>query len=134
VKLKPTFIWSLAGSVLLGLLVGCQPSRPPPEPIVIGWVAPEENEDGSQLTDLAGYRLYWGQSSGGPYPHSADLGNGIVVIDELDDGRWYFVMTAINADSTESRFSNEMDILVADGAPVRFEPHRLADRNVSQHP
>jgi hypothetical protein len=113
----------LAGALVV-LAAGCQPPRAPPEPIVIGWVAPERNEDGSPLADLTGYRLYWGQSPGGPYPHSAEITpNGPYVIPDLDEGHWYFVMTAVNADSTESRMSNEMDILVTDGAPVRFEPH-----------
>ncbi|HEY5644822.1 MAG TPA: hypothetical protein VIS76_02675, partial [Pseudomonadales bacterium] len=32
-------------------------------PVPVAWIAPEENVDGSALTDLAGYRIYYGSAS-----------------------------------------------------------------------
>jgi hypothetical protein len=38
----------------------------------LSWTAPTQNDDGSTLTDLAGYRIYWGTTSGS-YPNSATI-------------------------------------------------------------
>lgn len=35
---------------------------PSPEEITFQWIAPNENEDGSALTDLAGFRIYLNDS------------------------------------------------------------------------
>ena len=40
--------------------------------ISLSWTAPTQNEDGSPLTDLAGYKIYYGQASG-QYDASEDL-------------------------------------------------------------
>lgn len=73
------------------------------------WVAPTQNTDGSPLTDLAGYRISWGQQSG-VYGSSVDVMNpGITsyVVDNLVPGTYYFVVKAINGQGTDSDFSNE---------------------------
>jgi hypothetical protein len=60
------------------------------------------------LTDLSGYRIYWG-SSPGNYPNSVTVDNpglSSYVIENLTPGTWEFVTTAINADGVESDFSN----------------------------
>ena len=74
----------------------------------LSWTAPLENEDGSQLMDLAGYKLYWGTSSG-VYTNSVTIDNpGITtyVVDNLVPGTYEFVATAFNASGVESRYSN----------------------------
>ncbi|MDZ7643049.1 MAG: putative Ig domain-containing protein [Woeseiaceae bacterium] len=84
------------------------------EAIVLGsatlsWEAPTQNTDGTALTDLAGYRLYWGTSSGN-YSNSVtinDTGITTYVVDNLAPGTWVFVSTAINEAGVESDFSNE---------------------------
>ena len=76
--------------------------------VVLSWTAPIENEDGSPLTDLAGYRLYWGREPG-VYPNSVTIDNPgvtIYVVEDLASGTYEFVATAFNAAGTESRFSN----------------------------
>lgn len=76
--------------------------------VVLSWTAPTENEDGSPLTDLAGYRLYWGREPG-VYPNSVTIDNPgvtIYVVEDLASGTYEFVATAFNAAGTESRFSN----------------------------
>jgi hypothetical protein len=74
------------------------------------WTPPTENTDGSALTDLAGYTVYWGQASG-DYSNSVTLANpGITsyVVDNLLAGTtYYFATTAYNSDGLESSFSNE---------------------------
>jgi hypothetical protein len=73
------------------------------------WVPPTENEDGTPLLDLAGYKLYWGSTSDGGYPNSVTLMNpGITryVVEQLTPAEWHFVMTSINSRGIESEYSN----------------------------
>jgi hypothetical protein len=76
--------------------------------VSLSWNAPTENEDGSALTDLAGYRLYWGTSSGS-YPNSVTINNASVttyVVDNLAPGAYEFVATSFNTSGVESEYSN----------------------------
>ncbi len=72
------------------------------------WTPPTTNTDGSPLTDLAGYRVYWGTSAGN-YPNSVLISNpGLTsyVVDQLTPATWFFVTTAVNAQGIESSLSN----------------------------
>ncbi len=74
----------------------------------LSWTAPTENEDGSPLTDLAGYKFYWGTTPG-IYPNSVTINNPgitIYVIENLEPGTYEFVATAFNAVGGESAYSN----------------------------
>jgi len=71
------------------------------------WTAPTQNTDGSALTDLAGYKIYWGTTQGS-YPNSTTLNNpGLTtyVVTNLVSGTWYFAATAVNSVGVESAFS-----------------------------
>ena len=73
----------------------------------LNWTPPTLNEDGTALTDLAGYRIYWGTTPG-DYPNSLTIngtGQTTAVIDNLAPGDYYFVMTAFNSADEESRYS-----------------------------
>lgn len=75
--------------------------------VTLSWTAPTENEDGSPLTDLAGYNIYWG--SGGNYPNVIPITNpGLTtyVVENLPTGTWEFVATAVNLAGEESIYSN----------------------------
>lgn len=72
------------------------------------WTPPTQNTDGSPLTNLAGYRVYWGTAQG-TYPNVVRLDNpGLAshIVDELEPGTWFFVVTALNSVGVESMFSN----------------------------
>jgi hypothetical protein len=74
----------------------------------LSWTPPTTNSDGSPLTDLAGYRIYWGTTAGS-YPNSATLTNaGLTsyVIGNLVPGTYFFVATAVNSVGAESAFSS----------------------------
>jgi len=76
--------------------------------ITLQWLPPTERDDGTPLTDLAGYHLRWGTALG-HYPNLATIPNaGIAsyVIDELAPGTYYLVLTAYDAYGVESDFSN----------------------------
>ena len=74
----------------------------------LSWTAPTRNDDGSPLTDLAGYKFSWGKAPN-VYPNSVTINNPgitICVIDDLAPGTYYFVAIAFNAAGVESGFSN----------------------------
>ena len=80
--------------------------------VQLSWTAPTEDEDGIRLTDLAGYKLYYGQNSrqvSGSYQFSVDVGNRTsYTLTNLTDGqRYYFAVTAYNTEGDESTYSNE---------------------------
>jgi hypothetical protein len=73
----------------------------------LSWTPPTTNTDGSPLTDLAGYKVYWGTSPGN-YPNSTTLSNpglSSYVVSNLAPGTYYFVATAFNSSGAESSFS-----------------------------
>jgi hypothetical protein len=73
----------------------------------LSWTPPTTNTDGSPLTNLAGYKIYWGTSQGN-YTSSTTLNNaGLTsyVVTNLTPGTWFFVATATNSAGVESAFS-----------------------------
>ena len=82
-------------------------TTPPPAgsgKVTLNWALPTNNEDGSALTDLAGFRVYYGQS---PYALSASVdvagaASSSVEIAELAAGTWYFAIASYNRVGIES--------------------------------
>lgn len=75
------------------------------------WTPPTQNIDGSALTDLAGYRVSYGTSAGGPYPTTVSVTNPSVsthLVENLTAGTYYFVVTAQALTGAESPFSREV--------------------------
>jgi hypothetical protein len=76
--------------------------------VTLSWTPPTMNEDGTALTDLAAYKIYYGVAAGN-YPSQVRIDNpGIstYVVDNLAPNTYYFVSTAINASEVESSYSN----------------------------
>jgi hypothetical protein len=74
----------------------------------LSWEAPTTNADGTPLTDLGGYKVYYGTSSGN-YTVSLDVGNVTTYkIDNLTPGTYYFAVTAYDTSGNESGYSNEV--------------------------
>ena len=73
------------------------------------WMPPTEYTDGSALSNLAGYKIYYGTSSGS-YSNVItvnNVGTASYVIENIPAGRtYYFVVTAFDANGTESAYSN----------------------------
>lgn len=77
--------------------------------VTLTWTPPTQNVDGSPLTNLAGYRIYWGTSPGN-YANSIVIDNpGIAsyVIEQLTPAKWYFATSAVNSAGVESALSGE---------------------------
>ena len=74
----------------------------------LSWTAPTMNTDGTTVTDLVGYRLYYGTAMN-QWSNQIDIDNASVttyVVDNLSPATYYFVATAINSSGAESGYSN----------------------------
>lgn len=78
-------------------------------PITIAWDPPTTNVDGSPLTDLAGYRVYYGTASR-IYGSPIDVGNVTTyTLTGLPPGPTYFIaVTGYDTLINQSNFSNEV--------------------------
>lgn len=73
----------------------------------LSWNPPTQNVDGTALTDLSGYRIYYGRSAE-QLTRTIVLDNpGLMryVVENLAQADWYFTMSSVNADGIESRRS-----------------------------
>ena len=134
-KTKPAF--SMIGLCLL--LVLSLPSLGYALDVTLAW-------DANSETDLAGYKLYYGTTSGGPYngSGSSDGGSPIVVplnslanpsspeftVHSLSDGITYFVLTAYNTEGLESGNSNEASTTSTVNRPPVLSP--IGSRSIDE--
>ncbi len=91
--------------IILLFWVACLPAGT----VRVSWDAVTTNQDGTLCTDLSGYRIYYGTSSGS-YDDVIDVGN---VTSFLIDGlvvetNYFFTMTAYDLSGNESSFSEEV--------------------------
>ena len=74
----------------------------------LSWTPPTQNTDGSALTDLAGFKIYWGTSQAN-LPNVVTINNpGITsyLVENLVAGTYFFAATAFDASGNESTRSN----------------------------
>jgi hypothetical protein len=77
--------------------------------MMLSWEPPTENEDGTALDNLAGYKLYYGTTSGN-YTRQVRIntpGLSSYVIENLLPDTYYVVATSFTTSGVESRYSNE---------------------------
>jgi hypothetical protein len=74
----------------------------------LSWEAPTSNTNGTPLTDLNGYRIYYGSNANDLSQSVQITSAGIqtYVIDNLPAGTWYFAIMAVTSAGTESALSN----------------------------
>lgn len=75
---------------------------------LITWVAPTQNSDGSALTNLAGFNIYYGTSASSLTQVQSVAGTGMTsyTINSLGSGTWYFAVTAYTSSGAESALSS----------------------------
>lgn len=74
---------------------------------LITWTPPTTFVDGSVLTNIAGYRVYYGRGDGN-FSNQVTISNGGIashMIENLTPGTWHFVVTVLTTDGEESEFS-----------------------------
>ncbi len=72
--------------------------------VTLSWSAPTENTNGSALTNLTGYIIYYGTSASA-MTQTIDIntvGMLTYVVDNLSAGTWYFQIVAVNAAGVQS--------------------------------
>mgnify|MGYP002065096227 FL=1 len=77
----------------------------------LSWRAPAARVDGESLplTEIAGYRIYYGTRSG-QYEFQTPIDDAYtssITIDDLPVGTYYFVMTTVDVNGLESGYSSE---------------------------
>jgi hypothetical protein len=74
----------------------------------LSWTPPTRNTDGSTLSNLAGYRILYGNSPGAltRTVQIANPGTSRYVVESLAAGTWYFSVRAYTSSGTESTASN----------------------------
>jgi hypothetical protein len=107
---------TLATAVFSNVRIGT-PTSPPPSSTgsaTLSWIRPTTNTDGSPLTDLAGFKVYWGTASG-LYQEQRIVNNPAAttwVVNNLTAGRWYFAVSAVDLSGAESGKSSEASKLI----------------------
>jgi Putative Ig domain len=74
----------------------------------LSWTPPTENTDGSAITNLAGYRIYYGTDSNS-LSQSVKIdtaGVASYVVTDLSPATWFFAVRAFNSANVESAASN----------------------------
>lgn len=74
----------------------------------VSWTPPVANTNGSTITNLAGYRIHYGNSSSNlsQIVQVANVGLTSYTLSSLSSGTWYFAVSAYNSSGTESSLSN----------------------------
>ncbi len=76
--------------------------------VSISWYPPATNADGSSLTDLGGFIVYYGKSDDVRYNYSINVGSATTAsIGKLSPGSWCFAVTAYDLSGSESDYSND---------------------------
>lgn len=80
----------------------------------VSWDLPTTNADGTDLNDLAGFNVHYGQESGNYsevvviYDDTATS----LLIDDLEAGSWFFAVSAFDLTGNQSALSSEVSKLV----------------------
>jgi hypothetical protein len=78
--------------------------------VTLSWVPPTTNTDGTPVTGLSGFRVFYGTASR-QYSQSISIPSPTItaaVVEGLSAGTtWYFAVTAVNASGVESAYSQE---------------------------
>ncbi|HEX4268136.1 MAG TPA: putative Ig domain-containing protein [Steroidobacteraceae bacterium] len=96
------------------ITVPSQGAELPPSAVTIAWTPPTENTNGSVLTNLAGYHLYYGttQSNLTKVVDITNPGLAAYVLSDLSSGTWYFALTSVNTAGVESTRSTVISTVV----------------------
>jgi len=81
----------------------------------VSWDAPTTNADGSTLSDLAGFRIHYRTASNSfasPQPIN-DAPAERAVVSDLEEGTYFFSVTAVDSSDNESARSPEVSKVIA---------------------
>jgi hypothetical protein len=75
--------------------------------VTLSWSSPNRNSDGTSLTNLAGFRIYYGRNPEvlDQTVHLSNPGLTRYVVENLSPALWHFAMTSVNSKGKESKRS-----------------------------
>ena len=87
---------------------------PPADSVTLSWMAPSLNSNGTAVTDLAGFHIYYGTSATtmNTVITVGSSGDTSQVIGNLNPGTWYFAVTAFNSEKIESKLSSVLSVTI----------------------
>lgn len=97
-------------------ILGCNATDVETGTVTLRWQPPVESEDGTPLTDLAGYRVYWGPPDR-PFVNRIDIDSPQAtsyVLDGLSDGEWRLAVSSVTERAVESKLAT-MTVFIKDG-------------------
>lgn len=89
-----------------------QPTPPPTYTVTLSWTPPTQNTNGTALTNLASYRVYWSTTNGtwtqanSVSVPSPATGRVLSQQNLLSDTTYFFTVTAVNTTGQESPYPN----------------------------
>ncbi|HBH61476.1 MAG TPA: hypothetical protein DDX85_07015 [Nitrospiraceae bacterium] len=94
----------------------------------LSWLEPSTNEDGTAISDLAGYKIYYGTDSTS-FTKSIDVKNVTTyqITNLISDLTYYFAITAYDFYGNESGYSNTVSFValnVPPSDPVLLNPEK----------
>lgn len=115
---------ALAVTLLMALI--CLGPRAQAGQVQLAWDAPATNTDGTPITDLSGYKVYYWQPAW-EFPGSVDVGDQTAhTLTGLTEGDAYSVaVTAYNVSGNESAYSNTITVTIT--SPPNDAPVAMAD-------
>ncbi len=101
------------GDGSVGLSPDANPSPLAANSASLSWNQPTTDQDGAVLTDLAGYKIYYGQAT--PLTVTASVSAVVYdpnqtsyVVSDLNQGTYFFTVTAFDSAGNESAMSDEV--------------------------
>jgi hypothetical protein len=82
--------------------------------VTLSWMAPTQNTNGTALTNLAGFDIYYGTSASA-MTQKISLNTVAVlsyVVGDLSSGTWYFQVVAVNSLGTQSSPSSTVSVTI----------------------
>jgi hypothetical protein len=78
------------------------------------WAEPTTNTNGTPLTDLAGYEIYYGESASNlsDTVHLSGATTTQYVINNLTSGTWYFAIKSLTSTGRESSMSEVVSLTI----------------------
>ena len=111
IKKRNIFSHLILFTIFISLFIYLYPSIASPYSVTLSWYPPSTNADGTPLTDIKGYKVYYGTQSH-DYDHKINVGNVTKYkVTNLAGGvNYYFALTAYDRSGNESGYSNEVDL------------------------
>ena len=93
-----------ASASLASFTISVTQTQPTTGSATLTWAAPTENTDGSAITGLTGFHIYYGTSQGAltQVIDVPSVTTTTYAIEQLDPGTYYFAVTAYNVEGAES--------------------------------